>query len=82
MARFLLIFIVVLIVATVIRRFADSRVQEQLRRMGNDLAARGVDFQQWLQHAGLNPSDLHDKQRKAEVQARLLSAGRELLRQG
>lgn len=55
------------------------RAQQRLRRLGQQLEAHGVSFDQWLAEAKVDRSALDQRGRRDEVQARLIAAAERLL---
>lgn len=81
MARLLLLVLIAAAVGWAIHQAQVLRAQMRLRQLGQQLQARGIDFAQWLDRAGLRAEDLRNRRRRDEVQARLEHAAAELLGQ-
>jgi type II secretory pathway pseudopilin PulG len=79
MVRLILLVIVVAVIGWSIHQAQIRRAQGRLRQLGQQLQSRGIGFADWLAAAGLHETDLRDRRRRDEVQARLIHTAARLL---
>lgn len=79
MYRLLILACVLGVVAVLFRYTLHALVKQRMQRKGEQLRAIGIEFDEWLNEANVQESDLSDKRRRPEVIERMLQAADTIL---